>query len=61
MRRPLNNELYLTDKEISEKLRVSRSTLQRWRYSGRIPYFKIGGKMIFRESDVQTLLEKKSS
>jgi excisionase family DNA binding protein len=58
MRRPLNNEFYLTDKEISKKLKVSRSTLQEWRYSGRIPYFKIGGKIIFRESDVQALLEK---
>jgi excisionase family DNA binding protein len=58
MRRPLNNGFYLTDKEISEKLKVSRSTLQEWRYSERISYIQIGGKIIFRESDVQALLEK---
>jgi excisionase family DNA binding protein len=58
MRRPLNNEFYLTDKEVYAKLKISRSTLQEWRYSGRIRYIQIGGKIIFRESDIQTLLEK---
>ena len=58
MRRPLNNEFYLTDKELSVRLRVSRRTLQEWRYSGQISYFRIGGKMVFRESDVQAILEK---
>lgn len=33
MRRPLNNEFYLTDKELSVRLRVSLRTLQEWRYS----------------------------
>lgn len=36
MRRPLNNEFYLTDKELSVRLRISRRTLQEWRYSGQI-------------------------
>ncbi|MFV0403611.1 MAG: hypothetical protein ACK5KV_06645 [Bacteroides graminisolvens] len=30
MRRPLNNEFYLTDKELSVRLRVSRRTSQEW-------------------------------
>ena len=58
MRRPLNNEFYLTDKELSVRLRVSRRTLQEWRYSGQISYFRIGGKMVFRESDIQAVLDK---
>lgn len=58
MRRPLNNEFYLTDKEICEKLKVSRRTLQEWRYSGKIRYIQIGGKIIFRESDIQAMFEK---
>ncbi|WP_455633609.1 helix-turn-helix domain-containing protein [Parabacteroides sp.] len=58
MRRPLNNEFYLTDKEIYEKLKISRRTLQEWRYNGKIRYIQIGGKIIFRESDIQALLEK---
>ncbi|MGE4332495.1 MAG: helix-turn-helix domain-containing protein [Macellibacteroides sp.] len=58
MRRPINNELHLTDKELSVRLKVSRRTLQGWRYSGQISYFRIGGKMAFRESDIQAILEK---
>lgn len=58
MRRPLNDEFYLTDKEIYEKLKISPRTIQEWRYSGRIQYIQIGGKIIFRESDIQALLEK---
>jgi hypothetical protein len=58
IRRPLNDEFHLSDKEISEKLKVSRQTLQVWQYSGLIRYIHTGGKIIFRESDNQVLLEK---
>ena len=58
MRRALNNEFYLIDKELSVRLRVSRRTLQEWRYSGQISYFRIDGKMLFRESDIQATYEK---
>ncbi|MCE1168964.1 MAG: helix-turn-helix domain-containing protein [Sphingobacteriia bacterium] len=58
MRRPLNNEFYLTDNELSVRLKISRRTIQEWRYSGQISYFRIGGKMVFRESDIQAILEK---
>ena len=58
MRRPLNNEFYLIDKELSVRLKVSRRTLQEWRYSGQISYFRIDGKMVFRESDIQATYEK---
>lgn len=37
-RTPLNGEIYLTDKEVSERLKVSRRTLQEWRNEGRIAY-----------------------
>jgi len=58
MRRPLNNEFYLSDIELSKKLKISRSSLQDWRDEGRIPYYKICGKILYRESDIQALLEK---
>ncbi len=51
-------ERYLTDIEVSERLKVSRRTLQEWRYSGKIAYLQVGGKMIFRESDIQAILDK---
>lgn len=51
-------ERYLTDIELSERLKVSRRTLQEWRYTGKIAYLQVGGKILFRESDIQAILDK---
>ena len=53
----LGGERYLTDKEVSAKLRVSRRTLQDYRNEGRIPYYQFGGKVLYRESDIQRVLD----
>lgn len=50
------NELYYTDVELSEKLHVSRRTLQEWRSRGLIGYLNIGGKSLYRESETEKLL-----
>lgn len=52
----LNGERYLTDREVSEKLKVSRRTLQDYRNQGRIPYIQLGGKILYRESDIEKML-----
>ncbi|MBR1546815.1 MAG: helix-turn-helix domain-containing protein [Prevotella sp.] len=54
----LDGERYLTDKEVSEILKVSRRTLQEYRNNGILPYIPLGGKILYRESDLQELLEK---
>lgn len=53
----LNGEKYLTDKEVSEKLKVSRRTLQDYRNQGRIAFIQLGGKILYRESDIEKMLE----
>ena len=53
----LNGERYLTDKEVSARLKVSRRTLQDYRTEGRIPYYQLGGKVLYRESDIQRVLD----
>jgi excisionase family DNA binding protein len=40
----LEGEQYLTDKEISVLLKISRRSLQDYRTEGRIPFYRIGGK-----------------
>ena len=40
----LSGERYLTDKELSARLKVSRRTLQDYRTEGRLPYIQLGGK-----------------
>lgn len=54
---PLNGEMYLTDKELSARLHISKRTLQEYRNTAVLPYFIIGGKVLYRESDIQALLE----
>ena len=54
----LNGERYLTDMEVSEILKVSRRTLQEYHNEGILPYIPLGGKILYRESDLEELLEK---
>ncbi len=54
----LNGERYLTDKEVSARLKVSRRILQDYRNEGRIPYILLGGKILYRESDIEKILEE---
>ena len=57
-RPPLGGEHYLTDEEVSTRLKVSRRTLQDWRTNGQIAYIALGGKTLYRESDIQAMLER---
>ena len=52
----LNGERFFTDKEVSARLKVSRRTLQDYRNEGRIPYIQLGGKILYRESDIERML-----
>jgi len=54
----LNGEKYLTDKELSKKLNISRRTLQDYRTAGKIAYYLVGGKILYKESDIKKLLEE---
>lgn len=52
----LGGERFLTDKELSGILKVSRRSLQDYRNEGRIPYIQLGGKILYRESDIEKVL-----
>ena len=52
----LGGERFLTDKEVSARLKVSRRTLQDYRNKGRIAYIQLGGKILYRESDIERML-----
>ena len=53
----LNGESFYTDEELSKKLKLSRRSLQDYRDEGRIPHIKLGGKILYRSSDIEKLLE----
>ncbi len=54
----LNGEHYLTDQEVSQRLHISRRTLQEYRATGKVPYILLGGKVLYKESDIENMLEK---
>ena len=53
----LDGERYLTDREVACILKVSRRTLQEYRNDGVIRYILLGGKVVYRESDLERVLE----
>lgn len=52
----LNGERFFTDKEVSARLKVSRRTLQDYRNNGIISYYQLGGKILYKESDIERML-----
>ncbi len=53
---PLGGERYMTDKEVIARLKVSRRTLQEYRTERNIHYIVFGGKVLYRESDIEKML-----
>lgn len=50
-------EHFLTGKEVCERLYISPRTLQDYRDKGIIPYTQIAGKILYKASDLEKLLE----
>ena len=51
-----SNEQFLTDKEVSAWLKVSRRTLQDYRSNGMIAYYQLGVKILYKESDIDKMV-----
>ncbi|MFR9545524.1 MAG: helix-turn-helix domain-containing protein [Rikenellaceae bacterium] len=51
---------FITDLELTKRLKISDRTAQDWRSKGEIDYlqFETNGKVLYRESDIQKFLEK---
>jgi len=49
---------WMTNREAQAFYGLSKSTLQRYRNSGRLPFSKIGGRVYYRRSDMVRLLEE---
>ena len=56
--RPLfGGEIYLTGREVCERLFVSPRTLQDYRDRGIIPYTQFAGKILYKASDLEKMLK----
>ncbi|HSH67661.1 MAG TPA: helix-turn-helix domain-containing protein [Bacteroidia bacterium] len=54
----MNGEIYLSGEDVCELLHISKRTLQQYRNDRILPYIQIGGKIIYKESDILTILEQ---
>ena len=49
---------YLCDKEVACLLKVSRRTLGEYRSNGTLPYYVLGGKVLYRRSEIERVLDR---
>ena len=52
-------ERLLTAREVGEQLGFAPGTIVDWSEAGKIPAFKIGGRLRFRASEVEAWLEER--
>lgn len=52
----VKNETYLGRDEVAEMLRVDKSTLWRWNKQNYLTHIEVGGKRVYRMSDVKRIL-----
>lgn len=52
-------ETFLNDKEMAEILKVSRRTLIDYRQKGILPYYIIEGRILYKESEINKILEER--
>ncbi len=53
------SEKLLTVREIEEKLSMSRSTIYRLRKNEGLPYYEVGGKVLFDLQEVRDWMKKR--
>lgn len=53
----LHGKRFVTDAMLSELLGVSRRTTQDYRDRGLIPYYRLDGKILYAEEDIEIFLQ----
>jgi hypothetical protein len=57
----LRGEKFLTGREVCQMLHVSGRTLQQWRTERKIACIRLSGKILYRHSDIEKLLNENYS
>lgn len=53
-----NGERLMTDGELATVLRVSSRAMRDYRNSGLLPYIRMKGGIVYKESDIERVLQK---
>ena len=54
----MNGEIYLSGEDVCKLLHISKRTLQQYRDDNILPFTQIGGKIIYKETDILSVLEQ---
>ncbi len=54
----LNGEKFLSNRDVCQMLHISSRTLQDWRDTGKIPFIRIKGKILYKESEILKRIER---
>ena len=54
----LNGEKLITDKELADFLKINKRSLVEYRKNGILPYYHIGGRILYKESDVERIMQE---
>ncbi|WP_312089952.1 helix-turn-helix domain-containing protein [Chryseobacterium sp.] len=54
----MNGEIYLSGEDVCKLLHISKRTLQQYRDDNILPFIQIGGKIIYKETDLVKILEE---
>ena len=54
----LDGNRYITEQELSKALKITKRTLIEYRMNGKLPYYKIGGKILYKEQEIIEILER---
>ena len=54
----MNGEIYLSGEDVCRLLHISKRTLQQYRDDNILPFIQVDGKIIYKESDILTILEQ---
>ncbi len=57
----IDGEELLDNQDVLQKLKISSRSLQRYRSSGKLPYFTISGKLYYKLSDVNQFIRSSFS
>ncbi|MCA6441085.1 MULTISPECIES: helix-turn-helix domain-containing protein [unclassified Arcicella] len=54
----MNGEIYLSGEDVCKMLHISKRTLQQYRDDNILPFIQIGGKIIYKQTDLMAVLEQ---
>ena len=55
---PVPNEVFINTKEVAEMLQISTVTVWDWKRNGKLPFYRIGSKVLFKKNEILATMNK---